>query len=463
MVYEYYGCLSRRIKEDAGKLRMGLEFEVVEAEKLNFFLGKEGIRKEDKERIISEKQEEVFGLFQEYGIAHEEFRKVKAGYLGDAGFRILAVYFENLEYVRYQYENWYLIRLSENKRELSGNTHDCSIYDWGGGDDVEINAYCILGMLPQEQGRILKGLYHPYILEMTNLQTNGNFSAIAAGTVFEGIRFYYVGAALCAALFDDRLTLTAFFDLGTRVATAPRLQSQYAAADSARTEILTSLGNVNPAAPITIFISHWHDDHCNALGRYEKLYGNLNNLANNTEWYVPASGLPVFTTVQNAVSAASFHVYPMYAAQAPVYVGGNPNIEVGKINLQNHPHAHHQGLYVKVTLRSGKSVLLVGDTTYEGIPQGIRTNGGAGYHCLQVCHHGGDYYLPPADQNLANATGYIPQAVTGANAVYSADGYRHGHPSAFFISDYHRKGYQAAYECYLHKEARSGHDHWDFL
>ena len=66
MVEEFYGCVSREMIESCESQRVGLEFEVVKADQLNFFLGKG-----NGERIVSEKHEAVFSMFQEYGLLHD--------------------------------------------------------------------------------------------------------------------------------------------------------------------------------------------------------------------------------------------------------------------------------------------------------------------------------------------------------------------------------------------------------
>lgn len=97
MVEEFYGCLSREMIESCESQRVGLEFEVVKADQLNFFLGKG-----NGERIVSEKHEAVFSMFQEYGLLHERFREVKGRYLGETGFKVLTVYFDGLDFAKYR-------------------------------------------------------------------------------------------------------------------------------------------------------------------------------------------------------------------------------------------------------------------------------------------------------------------------------------------------------------------------
>lgn len=280
---------------------------------------------------------------------------------------------------------------------------------------------------------------------MFGQDSQNNVGVIQAATVFGEVDFLYVGAALCVGILDQHGNLAAIFDLGTRVSNNPALAAQHPAAANSRAVIMAALNAIAPNNRQTIFISHWHTDHCNALGglAHQGGFGNA-NFNQNSEWYVPASGSISYTTVQNAIPAASFHVFAQGVIQPTAAVNGNVNISVGKISLQNNAHPHHQGLYVKLQLTSGTDVFLAGDTTYEGIPAATRTNGGAGYDVLQACHHGGAYYLPPANQNAAVAQGNIPTAANGATVVYSADGIYHGHPNAVYMGHHQNQGYAAA-------------------
>jgi hypothetical protein len=456
MVEEFYGCLSREMIESCESQRVGLEFEVVKADQLNFFLGKG-----NGERIVSEKHEAVFSMFQEYGLLHERFREVKGRYLGETGFKVLTVYFDGLDFAKYRCGNWYGIRFSQDSSKLGREALACSICDWGDEDNAEINSYCSIDTLPDEQAAMLRELYHPYIPEESSIRKTGKVGAITEGTVFRWVRFYYVGAALCVLLLDDRPRVTAFFDLGVKVSKEPALSARFPSAENARGRILACLSDISDVNKATIFISHWHNDHTNAIGKCYRFNRGLNNMVDNTEWYVPASGLPSFTTVQNVMPAELFHVCQEGMEQDPMDIDNNPRMQIGKINLQNNPHPHHQGIYAKVTLRSGKQVLLVGDTTYEGLPEEIRSNGGRGYDCLQVCHHGGDYYLPPANQNIQTAASYIPKAKSGAIAVYSADGRTYGHPDPFFVAHYRGQGYTEDNEWMIHTKAVNGICMWD--
>lgn len=454
MRIRYYACLSREVREMGGRQRVGLEFEIVEEINLNCFLNEENV-----EGSKDGNYEEVFENFRRYGMEHENFQKVKGRYLGETDFMLLTVYFEDLTYAMYQYGKWYCIDLTdrEHGEELTGKVYDCAVCEWGVEDDPVINAYGSF----EELGRVRKGrlrqLYRPYIPAESrwdgDIGENG-LQAIGAGTVFDEVIFYYVGAALCAEIVDNAGNTAAFFDLGTRVSGNARLLNLQAPAQNSRNVILGKLQTIGRGNRVTIFISHWHVDHCNALGYFFHQNVLTPNIRWNTNWYVPGSNLPSFHAVQNSIPAASFHVTAPGAAQAAVNINHNVNIQAGKISYRGAPHPHHQGVYARVMLSSGTTVFLAGDTTYEGIPANERTNGNNGYTCLQACHHGGNYHYAPAVQNPA--AGFIPQAEQNAIAVYSADGIYHGHPAPQYVGDHRMAGYSQANEFQLQQGAAQG-------
>ncbi len=461
----YYACFAREDREIDGRQRIGLEFEIVREECLALFFSGDKTRGGKRQRVedVSDGEklegvrghEEVLESFLRYGLTDERFLSRKGRYLGNTGFQLLTVYFEDISYARYRYGNWYFIELTdrEHMEELTGKVHDCAVYEWGEVGDPVINAYGSFLPLGREEMRALRQLYDPYI-PPESLWNGNQFAAIGGATVFQTVRFYYVGAALCAGILDNLNNLVAFFDLGTRVSNNPFIINQQAAAQNSQNAIQAELGNIGPGNPVTIFISHWHADHCNALDAFFQNGALAANIAQNTEWYVPGSALPSFHRVQNAVPAVSFHVVAAGMAQAPVNINGNVNIQAGKINYAGHLHPHHQSVYARVMLASGTTVLLAGDATYAGIPLHVRTNGPAGYVCLQASHHGGNYHYAPAAPNPPMT--YIPDAANGAIAVYSADGIRHGHPSMLVMNEHRGRGYFQGNERQLNQGAAMG-------
>lgn len=442
MVTEYYACLSRQIMEIDGQERTGLEFEIVAKEDLSFFLdGKETDSMKKKPCC-----EEVYQKFLKYGVTDPRFQEVKCNYLGATGYWLASVYFENIEWAQYIYENWYLLLLSDTEGELGEDALACALYGAGEIDDPTINRYGMIQILPEAQAKMLRQLYHPYIPEVQKKKAGGagSLRALNVQTIFRKVDFLYVGAALHTEIFDKNNNLTAIFDLGTKVSSNPLLQDLNPFAQQSKEHIVDILKNINENNPMTIFISHWHVDHVNALGIIEEQV--LNKLCQNTEWYVPADGTPTFKMIKNKVPAGSFHAMEQ-GKEFLVDVVNNPNIKVGKINLKDYPYPHHQGVYGLVCLASGKYVFLSGDTTYEGIPVDIRQNG---FDFLQVCHHGGDYYLFPANQDPVIARTAIPTANEGACAIYSADGIHYGHPDPRYMNDHRNQGYLEENELQLH-------------
>jgi len=456
MVQEYYAMMSRLTQETDGKMRTGIEFEVVALKKLDFFLGKETASSID----TYEKHGDILRAYRDYGVMDERFRRRKVNYLGETGFAYVTVYFDDLKYTRYQYENWYLLSLSDKEGELSGIVYGAAWNEWGDTGDPVINYYAKLESMPTSQARLLRQLYYPYIPKESRAE-NGTASntvnMIQHNTLISQIRFLYVGAALNVALYDHNKKEIAFFDLGTMVSQNPCIAAQQPMAALSRETLIEELQNISATNPMTIFISHWHRDHCNALGAFtdENDQFTGTEISNHTEWFVPEDTRIPFQIMQNAIPAQNFHVYSRRQEYQPLNVNGNGNIQVGKINLQNNLHPHHQGLYVQLLTEDCDGyILLVGDTTYEGLPNTII---GRKYDVLQVCHHGGDYHLPPAKQNRAEAQRYIPRALDNmGSAVYSADGIYHGHPNLSTIVDHRNAGYVEREEEQLQNMALSG-------
>lgn len=82
-------------------------------------------------------------------------------------------------------------------------------------------------------------------------------------------------------------------------------------------------------------------------------------------------------------------------------------------------------------------MLLAGDCTYSGIPDGQKN--GCSY--LQACHHGGEYALLPS---TGNPTVNIPIPKADDNyrkVIYSANGITHGHPNQAIVDQHAAKGW----------------------
>lgn len=455
MVQEYYACVTRLTQEIGGRMRAGVEFEAVKAANLDFFLGR------GSSIDTYGAHGDLLRTYRDYGVMDERFRRKKVKYLGTTGFEYVTVYFDDLRYTRYRYQSWYCLRLSDQDGELAGEVYEAARCEWGDTEDPVINSYAALEPMPAPQTRLFKQLYHPYIPEESRIESE-TVHLIQGDTRIRKIGFRYVGAALNVELTDIHRNPTAFFDLGTCVSGNINLLAQRPMAELSRAKIYERLENLSQDNPMTIFISHWHRDHCNALGNFVDNRGNFvgETIINHTEWFVPGDSRMAFHTMQAAIPASKFHVFPFGEDRQPMNVRGNTGIQVGKINCNADLHPHHHGLYVQVKIKNRLNVLLVGDTTYQGLPEAVRAGR---YKILQVCHHGGDYYLPPADQNRETARKYIPRAADEARAIYSADGVHYGHPDPFYIEDHRSVGYSAANEEQLQQIALQDSNILEFL
>ncbi len=450
MVQEYYAIYSRLTEEPYDWLRKGIEFEAVDAKKLDFFLGKAAASSID----TYEKHRDILRTYQDYGVMDERFRQRKVEYLGETGFDYVTVYFDDLQYTLYQDQEWYLLRISNKIGELTGTIYEAASY----GEDTEdsvINSYANLEPMPAPQAKLLKQLYRPYIPKESraeNWAADNILHAIKADTQIDNVAFRYVGAALCVELLDANKNTIAFFDLGVCISNNLNIIAQRPAAELSRAALKTKLLNISPSKWVTIFISHWHKDHCNLVKELWKKRRDFNRLVNYTEWFVPEDTRPIFHFIQNAIPHKNhFHVFSGQCG--PINVNDNENIQVGKIDFGS--HAHHRGLYVQLLTKNYDGyILLPGDTTYQGLPNEIRERT---YEVLQVCHHGGDYHLPPAVQKREDAKQYIPRGLDNAGfAYYSADGIHYRHPTQESIEDHRDAGYTEELEVQLQLIALDG-------
>lgn len=228
-------------------------------------------------------------------------------------------------------------------------------------------------------------------------------------------------------------------------------------------------GNWGNRVPITVIISHFHDDHICGLNSmvnshtsgipgartYHYFFANMDLHLPDT--YQP----PSFNTLTATITGAGGNV-TIYDDQTPMQVQNQVfGFGLGSfdhpISGAYDPHPHLHGMYVSCQTTTGTSVLMVGDTVYRG----IQTVGAAvlnqmphqgdlavPYDVLIACHHGGDYAVGIAGGNyLPNVSreDYIP--IPGNNnptVIYSANGNGTGtHPNPTYVAEYQNQGWTA--------------------
>jgi len=424
----YYAYASRRVIDDSKCFKEGVEFEVV--------------RKSDLDEHIKayfKNKQSAIDNFKKNQLINIEIMYISA-YMGSARANAFAETF------------WFELEVLE-KNSADEDSYECCMEPANPEDETEQWAYCVIDEISSEYEEALNDLFRTPIAEK-GAEIN-NVGAIAPGTVFNSIRAYYVGAALCVGLADNNNVIQGFFDIGYASSRAIA-QLLFRAGSENLDDILAQLRGINP---LTIIISHWHRDHINiALALLAADIGRHH-------WIYPVSASPVAGRLTAHVPPAQ--QTPMnddfINAPMPINLG---NITITKIDAfdtsppapgqqphpQSHFHPHHHGIYAAIRLVSGNYAILSGDCTYFGMElfysgmdfmQRLPIPGAI---VLQASHHGGEHGLPPviANDRLVSIPQFaVPHPPTVMNIFYSANGRTHGHPNQQIIAEYNNVGWAA--------------------
>ncbi|GAU76013.1 hypothetical protein F3D3_0609 [Fusibacter sp. 3D3] len=442
-------------------MRSGIEFEVIQSSKVAAFL------KRDKAMALDSQDESYIDLlnhYLEHGADHEMFYQKKLAYFGnEETIYYLTIWFDvPAEAEQIVITDWYLL--------VEGGNYDYQLVPFMGDEPIAYGK-CSIYLANQQDRETLNKLMSIRSLEGKNVNANRALNgewiqAIDQNTLFWGATVYYVGAALCVGLLSAAYSVAlgclvphqteAYFDFGYKSGNNSgnayvRANSNKAVANLA----IISQDLINTPAK-TVILSHWHNDH---ICLVRQINGNHNYDAfwAQSTWLVPQTAAPVANIVAHNLNlyGGTMTVLPnVYPANNQVYnVYNNPNLILGKIDafdpaLLAGRHPHHHGIYARINLINSLNVLqyqqmlLVGDCTYSGIPN-VQKNDCA---YLQVCHHGGDYALPPCAQNPVVNSLYIPTPKNDPNyryAFYSANGVTHGHPNANIMGRHNAMGWTA--------------------
>ena len=459
--WKCYAYASRFVFEEEGKMRSGIEFEVIHLEKISAFL------KRDKELALNSQNESYISLlnhYLEYGMDNDEFYQKKLSYLGNSeDIYYLTIWFDvEAEAEEIVLTDWYyfeekgyfeyfIIPFMEDEAVMSGS---CSIYS-----------------IKEDEKDILNKLMETHSLEGKTIKAKKSLNEeliqqIDRNTNFYGARVYYVGAALCMGIYSAWYSSLGFwvpkqteiyFDFGYRSGSSSR--NIYVRGNSSKAigNLSIILKDLIDVAEKVIILSHWHSDHI-CLIRQIINDSNYNPFWAKSTWYAPQTSSPISNIVaynlnlyggtlkiQNNVFPANNRVYK---------INNNANIIYGKIDAfdpitASGKHPHHHGLYAKVKFidllnRENQKMLLVGDCTYSGIADIHKKD--CSY--LQACHHGGNYSLSPCNQNIAVNILDIPRPKADNNykyVIYSANGVSHGHPNTNIVSRHNTAGWIRAF------------------
>ncbi len=452
---------SRHVVEEDGKMRSGIEFEVYHTSKVMAFLKKDNSfpLNSTKEKHLS-----LLNHYIEHGAENEAFQKEKLDYFGDeSDIYYFTVWFnEPAETDQINITEWYLLK--------RGDRFDCEIVPFL--DDESITkTQCTIHLIEEDDKSALKKLMN---IESINSKT---LALINDTSKFFGALLYYVGAGLCVGVYTARYSQLGawlperpmiYFDFGYKSGSSSVESKVRANAPKAISNLEKIKRELIESPRKTIFISHFHSDH---ISMYKKVRTDeFEEFWKQSTWYVPKYYSPSSIALCNRIEknggvlVVKENVFP--AKNQLTKLNGNKDFQYGKTDCyefvlnpngtskdiaENHPH--HHGIYAKVNLidlsnRESQQLLLVGDTTYYGIPDIAKNN----CSFLQACHHGGNYALPPYSQNLdVNKVSIpVPKADDSYGyALYSANGVTHGHPNGDVVRRHVEKGWKKSLATYL--------------
>lgn len=286
-------------------------------------------------------------------------------------------------------------------------------------------------------------------------------------TTFSEIRVYYTGQGLCCALMNGN-TFVALFDMGKDTITTACPQSW----DDIRNRNEIEIRSAMERYPnMSVFISHWHEDHINILLAVSTEYSITKKIGSIYEPFFNQAALYAPEFNSDAFIAKYFghkRLYKDYSPQRGVRVRRllkTTNFHLYKADRNGSTHPHDYGLFAVVQLQSGAIALLPGDTRYDTMGEDnpnsdYLDNAGNGYDYLVASHHGGEYSRTQAIVRQPTRSDYIPAPRTANDAIiYSANSHNgYGHPNSDYVDEYTSKGWAG----HRTEELPPGDEYWLF-
>lgn len=391
----------------------------------------------------------VFSSFTQSGLTGEPFIHDKLKFLGKQQIYRITVKINKKREARKlgEYKTWYKITFSKQ------GLYSCSVQDYSASpeDMLKKTAYrCDIECLSKDENDFLLELYKIYPNGTHIFCENGKkkksphmVGSLVVGTAVNKIVVWHCAPPyyLCVEFDDAAGFPIGLFDMGFHAFVFDNYSDQH----------LPPMANwVNGQAwggrePITVIISHCHDDHIDGLysmvvahNQVGANHNTYNYFFANIDLYMPNTlQSPAYTAIVNTINTVGN--VTIYNDNAP-FSAPTAAFDYGLAQF-NHPtsqaydpHPHLHGMYLRCTTVNNTRVMMVGDTVYRGIAAlaGLPAMPGTGdlagpYDVLIGCHHGGDYAVGIAAGN--NPPGvtkqqYIPVAdVTQTpTVIYSANG-----------------------------------------
>ena len=368
----YYAYASRHVISEQ-TYEHGVEFEIVSKSKIidhvnimkNILLNKE-------------KSQKHSALFWEHFLNNEDldilYMSIYMGY----------PYSESFAETR-----WFMIEISDAASE--SNVYHCIIEPLSPFPKWSEKTFCKIKTLSKKgetsaEEEALNNLFSMPADKLKEAADKQVFGNIGPATVIGTIRAYYVGAALCIGLIDAGGVFQGFFDLGIY-----GIPAGFVSHTAAGANYLEIMGQLTGANPLTIIISHWHNDHINIINDLTPPQVNTHT------WIYPESNSPVAAGFSNHLQNAGVAHLIMQNVQANLpHVTNhiiNNNFSVHKMDYIANDHPHHHGIYVRIVSQLVNTILLSGDCTYAGMHAdvlNIPPPAANSAILLQASHHGGD-------------------------------------------------------------------------
>lgn len=465
----FYACFANGgEREERYPFAFRNEYELVETGAVEAFLGggdefyrSAGV--EGRRFVKEETFGRIYAEYQKEGLTGERFIHDKLELTGNQQVYYAVVSIQGMrEAGKFgEYGKWYRMEFSKE------GAYPCSVRDYSAepGEMFREEAYqCNITAVTGEENDKLRELFrvypdgrHIWHRKGKGRERKDGFGTLPVGTPVNSILVWRCPGSyyLCVEFYDSNQLPIGLFDMG---------YNQYVY-NNYSDRNLPPNGGWGNRVPITVFISHFHDDHVSGLvsmavsqiltGSYQYFFSNMDLHMPDT--YQP----PSFNLVVNSVAGAGGNVN-IHDDQIP-FQAPNPAFDYGLAEFDHpiqgtynvHPHLH--GMYVRCQTVGGRDVLMVGDTVYRG----IKVVGGAlnqpprqgdlaaQYDVLIACHHGGNYHVDIAGHNyLPNTTAadYIPiPGNHNPTVIYSANGngINSSHPNPVYVNEHLNQGWGA--------------------
>lgn len=465
----FYACFANGgIREEHYPFDFLNEYELVETEAVEAFLGGKNdfySSRSTAGRRFVEKEvfDEIYAEYQKAGLRGEKFIHDKLKLTGNQQIYYATVNIQGRREAGKlgEYGKWYRV---EFERE---GAYSCRVQDYSAPPEEmsqEESYRCNITAISKEEDDSLRELFkvypdgrHIWEGEAKRQERTEGLGTLQIGVPVDSIVVWHciMSYYLCVEFYDANNLPIGLFDMAFHAFVYNNYSDQN----------MPPGGNWGNRVPITVILSHFHDDHISGLLRMVNSHNvgitrTYHFFFSNMDLYLPDTYQPPsFNRIINTVAGAGGNV-TIYNDQAP-FQAPNPAFDYGLASFDHprygtystHPHLH--GMYVRCQTTGGTDVLMVGDTVYRSIQNvggGLNQMPHQGdlavpYDVLIACHHGGNYAVSIAGANYLPNVGrddYIPIPGNNPVVIYSSNGNGTGnHPHPTVVAEHQNMGWTA--------------------